>query len=43
MTFAEIDNLEPWLDQSARRNRWAAPFAAASAVLAGIATLCGMG
>jgi hypothetical protein len=42
MTFHGIGDLTPWLNQSARRNRWAAGFAGASALFAGIATLFGV-
>jgi hypothetical protein len=40
MTFHGIGDLTPWLNQSTRRNRWAAGFAGVSALFAGIATLC---
>jgi hypothetical protein len=42
MTYNGVEDLTPYLNQSARRNRWAAGFAAASALFAGIATLWGI-
>ncbi|HXA23719.1 MAG TPA: hypothetical protein VNW90_15615 [Acetobacteraceae bacterium] len=41
MTWAGIADLKPWLDDAARRNRWAASFAGLSAALDGLATLAG--
>jgi hypothetical protein len=42
IAFRGIGDLTPWLNQSARRNRWAAGFAGAPVLFAGIATLCGI-
>jgi hypothetical protein len=42
MNYDGIEALTPWLNQSARRNRWAAGFAGASALFAGVATLFGI-
>ena len=43
MTWDGVGDLTSWLDQSARNSRWAAGFAGASAVFAGISTLFGIG
>jgi hypothetical protein len=43
MTYTEIEGLTVYLHQSARRNRWAAGFAGASALFSAITTLFGIG
>jgi hypothetical protein len=43
MTYKGVDGLTPYLNQSARRNRWAAGFAGASALFSAITTLFGIG
>jgi hypothetical protein len=42
MTYEGIERLQSWLDGAVSANRWAASFAAASALLAGIGTLIGL-
>jgi hypothetical protein len=43
MTFGGLVSLKPWLDKAANANRWAASFAAASAIFAAIGTFASMG